>query len=133
MNGSVTTRSPWSATRFRNNANFNQGKMNANPSTKQGLNGLGPAGDRPRVFLPVAAFVLMTLCWTTSDSAERLSDEKRYFNIPQQRADLSLTQFAEQAGLTLLFKFNIAKRKTANNLTGHYTVNEAVEVLLADT
>ena len=107
--------------------------MNANSSTKQGLNGSGPAGDKLRVCLPVAAFVLMTLCWTTSDSAERPSDDKRYFNIPQQRADLSLTQFAEQAGLTLLFKFNIAKRKTANNLTGHYTVNEAVEVLLADT
>ena len=107
--------------------------MNANPSTKQGLNGLGPAEDRQRVFLPVVAFVLMALCWTTSGSAEGLSDDKRYFNIPQQRADLSLTQFAEQAGLTLLFKFNIAKRKTANNLTGHYTVNEAVEVLLADT
>ncbi len=107
--------------------------MNANPSTKQGLSGSGPAEDRPGVFLPVAAFVLMTLCWTTSDSAERLSDDKKYFNIPQQRADLSLTQFAEQAGLTLLFKFNIARRKIANNLTGHYTVNEAVEVLLADT
>ena len=107
--------------------------MKANPSTKQGLNGSGPAGDRPRVFLTVAAFVLIALCWTTSNSAEGLSDDKRYFNIPQQRADLSLTQFAEQAGLTLLFKFNIAKRKTANNLTGHYTVKEAVEVLLADT
>ena len=107
--------------------------MKANPSTKQGLNGSGPAEDRLRVFLPVTAFVLMALCWTTSDSAESLSDDKRYFNIPQQRADLSLTQFAEQAGLTLLFKFNIAKRKTANKLTGHYTVNEAVEILLADT
>lgn len=107
--------------------------MKANPSTKQGLNGSGPAEDRPGVFLPVAAFALMTLCWSTSNSAERPSDDKKYFNIPQQRADLSLTQFAEQAGLTLLFKFNIAKRKTANNLTGHYTVKEAVEVLLADT
>ena len=107
--------------------------MNANPSTKQGLNGSGSAEDRLRVCLTVAAFVLIALCWTTSNSAEQLSDDKRYFNIPQQRADFSLTQFAEQAGLTLLFKFNIAKRKTANNLTGHYTVNEAVEVLLADT
>ena len=107
--------------------------MKADPSTKQGLNGLGPAEDRRGVFLLVAAFALMTLCWSTSASAEPLSDDKRYFNIPQQRADLSLTQFAEQAGLTLLFKFNIAKRKTANNLTGHYTVNEAVEVLLANT
>ena len=107
--------------------------MKADPSTKQGLNGSGPAEDRLRVLLPVAAFMLMALCWTTSDSAEPLSDDKRYFNIPQQRADLSLTQFAEQAGLTLLFKFNIAKRKTANNLTGHYTVDEAVGVLLAGT
>lgn len=55
------------------------------------------------------------------------------FDIPQQRADLALTQFAEQANLTLLFPFDGVRNRTANALTGEYTLDEAIEVLLAGT
>lgn len=55
------------------------------------------------------------------------------FDIPQQRADLALTQFAEQANLTLLFPFEGVRDRTANALTGEYTLDEAIEVLLAGT
>ena len=55
------------------------------------------------------------------------------FDIPQQRADLALTQFAEQANLTLLFPFDGVRDRTANALTGEYTLDEAIEVLLAGT
>jgi len=55
------------------------------------------------------------------------------FNIPQQRADLSLTQFAEQADLTLIFSFDKVSGITANKLTGNYSVEQAIELLLENT
>lgn len=55
------------------------------------------------------------------------------FDIPQQRADLSLTLFAEQADLTLIFPFEEVKDRTANRLIGNYSVDEAINRLLAGT
>ena len=55
------------------------------------------------------------------------------FDIPSQRADLSLTQFAEQADITLIFAYDLAKDKTANRLVGRYETREAIELLLGDT
>ena len=55
------------------------------------------------------------------------------FDIPQQRADLSLIVFAEQADRTLLFPFDVAKEKTANGLFGAYSTEEGLERLLAGT
>ena len=43
------------------------------------------------------------------------------------------TQFAEQADLTLIFPFDEVREKTANRLVGGYSVEEAVEILLAGT
>lgn len=55
------------------------------------------------------------------------------FNIPQQRADLSLTEFAEQANITLIFPFDDAMEVTANPLVGRYSIEEAVKLLVANT
>lgn len=55
------------------------------------------------------------------------------FNIPQQRADLSLTQFAEQADLTLIFSLDKVSATTANKLTGNYSIEQAIELLLEGT
>lgn len=55
------------------------------------------------------------------------------FNIPQQRADISLTEFAEQANITLIFPFDAAREVTANELVGDYTAQQALKVLLANT
>jgi len=55
------------------------------------------------------------------------------FNIPQQRANLALTRFAEQADLTLIFPFDDVRDKMANRLVGAYPLEEAIEVLLAGT
>lgn len=55
------------------------------------------------------------------------------FNIPQQRADASLTAFAEQANITLIFPFDAAKEVMANALVGDYTAQQALEALLANT
>jgi len=55
------------------------------------------------------------------------------FNIPQQRADLSLTQFAEQADLTLIFSLDKVSATTANKLTGNYSIEQAINLLLEGT
>ena len=55
------------------------------------------------------------------------------FNIPQQRADTALTQFAEQASLTLVFPFESVKEKTANRLVGDYPIAQAAQLLLENT
>ena len=55
------------------------------------------------------------------------------FNIPQQRADLSLTQFAEQADLTLIFSLDKVSATTANKLTGNYSIEHAIKLLLEGT
>ena len=59
--------------------------------------------------------------------------EKISFIIPQQRADLSLIKFAEQAGITLIFPFDDVEKITANQIHGSYTVTEALKLLLDRT
>ena len=67
----------------------------------------------------------------TAQSAQ--ADRKIHFNIPPQRADLSLTAFAKQARLTLIFPFDLVKTKTTNNLVGEYQIEEAIRILLRGT
>ena len=55
------------------------------------------------------------------------------FDVPEQRVDLALTQFAEQANITLLFPSDAAGDVVANRLVGAYPVSEGVEILLAGT
>jgi len=59
--------------------------------------------------------------------------EKITFNIPRQRADLSLIKFAEQADITLLFPFNKIADKQTNRLSGYYSLMDALNLLLKDT
>lgn len=53
------------------------------------------------------------------------------FDIPEQRADLALIEFARQADRTLVFSFDVAMGKTANRLVGEFTVLEGLHRLLA--
>ena len=68
-----------------------------------------------------------------TQAAESIHREVIYFDIPQQQANVSLTQFANQANLTLIFRYESTQGKTANQLVGHYPVDEAIDVLLAGT
>lgn len=107
--------------------------MSAYSSIKQDLKISGPVEDERRAFFLVEIILILTLCSLQVHAANGPDEEKRTFNIPQQRADLSLTQFAEQADLTLIFRFNSAKEKSTNKLEGRYVVDEAIKILLADT
>lgn len=59
---------------------------------------------------------------------------KKYdFDIPEERADVALTTFAEQANLTLIFPYDKVKKIVVRRLSGHYSVEEAIDILLSDT
>ncbi|SMF25097.1 TonB-dependent receptor [Alteromonadaceae bacterium Bs31] len=60
-------------------------------------------------------------------------DDVVVFDIPQQRADISITDFAMQANITLVFPFEMAMGVTANELAGEYTIENALQRLLQDT
>ena len=78
--------------------------------------------------------VAILSCVTTMGWAEEPQADPRIdFNIPQQRADLALTEFAEQADLTLAVPRDVLLGKEANALIGSYTLQEGIDVLLAGT
>lgn len=82
-----------------------------------------------------AAFALVCVLFihTPATFAEEINPgEEISFAIPQQRADLALTQFAEQANITLIFPFDLVEKKTANALKGSYSLLEGLNLLLKD-
>ena len=87
--------------------------------------------DKPgyRLASLFALSMLCSLAWADDSS----SDPRVAFDIPQQRADLALTEFAEQADLTLVFPSDVAREKLANPLIGEYTLEEGVRILLSGT
>ncbi len=59
--------------------------------------------------------------------------EKVQFNIPRQRADLSLINFAEQADITLLFPLDKMEGKQTNPVSGQYSIMKALQLMLKNT
>ena len=55
------------------------------------------------------------------------------FDIPSQSADSALTEFAEQADLTLVFPDDLVRDRTANALIGEYSLEEGAAILLEGT
>jgi iron complex outermembrane receptor protein len=55
------------------------------------------------------------------------------FNIPSQPVDTALTEFAEQADLTLVFPDQLVREKWANELIGRFSLQEGIDILLAGT
>lgn len=95
---------------------------------------LKPAAQANRRTGLRSLFAALTLAVTPTVSAEDENiDVLIDFNIPQQRADVALTKFAEQADLTLVFPFDELQNKTANSLIGEYTVRRGAEILLEGT
>lgn len=86
-----------------------------------------------QAFFAHVAFILLLAMPTIVLASDNGKDEPIYFDIPQQRADLALIQFAEQAELTLMFPFEKVQEKSANRLVGRYPNEVAIEILLAGT
>lgn len=74
-----------------------------------------------------AAIIAIVCCAADALAAER------YFSVAQQRADLALMAFAQQADLVVLFPFDEVSLRTANRLVGEYDLEEAAEILLDGT
>jgi len=71
---------------------------------------------------------------TVTDSNTTTEKAKIFnFDIPKQRADLSLITFAEQANITLLFPFDEMKKFNANRLLGPYDIMKGLSILLENT
>jgi iron complex outermembrane recepter protein len=83
-------------------------------------------------FFRTVVFVLL-LILSSSLMAGSDYTESVLFDIPRQRADLSLIQFAEQADLTLIFPINEVEGKITNQLVGQYSIEEAIKNLLLGT
>lgn len=83
----------------------------------------------------VIASLLMLAQWSQAVAAANNdgSNQKIPFDIPRQRADLALIEFAEQADVTFIFPFEEARREIANRLVGSYARDEAMRILLAGT
>lgn len=79
-----------------------------------------------------AIFVLL-MAVSTTVVADENPGELIPFEIPQQRADSALTQFAEQADLALIFPFDEVRERTANRLVGEHQLEKAIAILLAGT
>jgi len=89
------------------------------------------AFERPK-FHPASLAMVLSLSAIPYVQSAELND-KVIFDIPQQRADLSLTKFAEQADLTLIFSLDKVSDKKANQLIGIFSVQQALELLLENT
>ena len=76
---------------------------------------------------------LMLLGFGSTVSAQETVEQRFEFDIPAQAAHTALTEFAEQADLTLVFPDDVVRRKSANALIGKYTLQEGVDILLAGT
>jgi iron complex outermembrane recepter protein len=61
------------------------------------------------------------------------ANDKIHFDIPPQRAALSLTAFANQAHLTLIIPFELVKGKKTNGLVGDFQIEEGIKILLDGT
>ena len=104
-----------------------------NQSSIQNAQVTSAVGEEGRLTFRNAVAVLAVFFCLHSNNSFAATDDTLPFNIPQQRADLALTLFAEQANLTLVFPFDQVKDKTANRLVGHYPVETAVTILLQGT
>ncbi|WP_245929203.1 TonB-dependent receptor [Agarilytica rhodophyticola] len=77
--------------------------------------------------------IAVGLLMTSLSSAVFAEDEILSFDIAQQRADLSLIEFAKQTNITLIFPFDEAAEVITNPLVGEYSIEDAVKILLANT
>ena len=55
------------------------------------------------------------------------------FDIPRQRADAALTEFARQAGIPVLFPYDLVSQKRANPVRGAHEPEAALAILLRGT
>lgn len=89
----------------------------------------GKRNEAQAVRFLLAVGLVCLLCgadWTDRDKVWE-------FNVPRQKVDAALTTVAQQTGTQLLFPYDEVRSQEANPLTGRYTLNEALEIMLRST
>ena len=79
---------------------------------------------------------MLVACWIIGCSWAwgATSDESRYdIDIPPLDAASALTRLAEQTDTIVLFPYDLAKGRQANEVVGRYTLTQAVDLLLQGT
>ena len=78
-----------------------------------------------------AAVISLLVFWSTTAAGE---DVERYqLNIASQNAGQALRALANATGKQLLFPYNKVKTSTSPLVLGHYTVEDALKIILKDT
>jgi iron complex outermembrane recepter protein len=95
----------------------------------------GVAGydERRRTSFPYAAVLAIAMLWPVAALSDAGPRDVKRFDIPRQRADQALIEFAEQADVTFIFPAAQAKKVTANAVRGELTPQEAIAKLLQGT
>ena len=95
---------------------------------------IAPQSSYPRarsgLWVTVCGSVLLALVGGTALASE---DTRTRFDIPAQAVEAALTEFAEQADLTLVFPDELVRGRKANELIGRYSLQEGIDLLLAGT
>ncbi|MEA2260365.1 MAG: iron complex outerrane recepter protein [Acidobacteriaceae bacterium] len=92
----------------------------------------GVGGGKRRIGL--ACCVLAVAAVLVLFAAGARAAEQRYeIDIPALPADAALKALARQTKTQLLFPYDLVKTLQANPVTGRYTLNEALEILLQNT
>ncbi len=68
-----------------------------------------------------------------AETSLKTSLNKTHFNIPQQDADVALTNFGKQADISVIYRYDLVQGKKVNGINGAYSVQEAINLLLEGT
>ena len=93
-----------------------------------------PRAQRPRWANAVHHCIAWLIVVSNTAVADgSIGSQAFQFDIPSQPAESALTEFAEQADLTLVFPDEMVRNRTANALVGKYSLEEGAAILLAGT
>jgi outer membrane receptor protein involved in Fe transport len=88
---------------------------------------------RARALSALAAATVCLAAVCLAAAAGAVESRAVRFAIPQQSADTALTEFARQAGVSVLFPFDAVSGLKANALIGTYSIDRALRILLEGT
>lgn len=73
------------------------------------------------------------LCVNSQGTLSQPKESIQIFNIQANQADIALIEFAKQADLTIIFPFEKVKERQANQISGHFSIEEGITKLLEGT
>ncbi len=93
-----------------------------------------PTYNNRRLFKHLGAKTsALALAVSMSAGTAQAEGDKQYFNIQTDQVGEALTAFATQTNNEIVFASNIVKEKTTAGVTGEYTEQEALKLILANT